>query len=221
LNMYDSYIKNVCNLCEMEDEYIFLSNFVQKLISNEFYAMGFKYGEYRSERINPEFWEYFSKMSERGRLDDIVEIDYINERIVRRCRDGVSIIYENVLVFESPYLGKMNGIYSSEIPIHWLALIPDDLFPDWLATVQKEGTWQGLKEIEVGQFLSAAREQAKRDFAGKVLFKPATFAKNWKPGPLTPETLRRMIQTRGTAYAKLREAAERLGSGNALGNLDR
>lgn len=102
-------------------------------------------------------------------------------------------------------------------PVHWLALIPDDLYPDWQAKIQRK--WGATLEAEMGKFLSSARTRAKRAKEAGIKFNVKGFVADFAGDPPKtihkPETLRKIIQFSGAHdFAWIRESAERLVSGS-------
>ncbi|WP_298284344.1 hypothetical protein [Acidocella sp.] len=103
INLYEAYKKHVLDQSTFEEEREVAFRFIRKFIDNEFYATGWRSGEYQITRIEREFWNLLMRVLSNNTSSDGIEIDYINERLIKKEGGNTEVIYRNVSIYEEPY----------------------------------------------------------------------------------------------------------------------
>lgn len=103
VNLYEAYKKHVLEKSTFETEREVALSFIKKFIKNEFYAMGWRSGEYKITHINQDFWNLLMQTFSNNTSLDGIEIDYINEKLTKKERGNTETIYSHVMVYEEPF----------------------------------------------------------------------------------------------------------------------
>ena len=105
ISLYDAYKKHVWEKHNhVHDSELDIADiFVEKFISNEFYATGAIPGEYSIKYIDIEFWKTFKTMLSIGIVVEGMLFDIIHDRIIRIEFGIRKIVYERIVVYEEPY----------------------------------------------------------------------------------------------------------------------
>ncbi|MCF3948799.1 hypothetical protein [Acidiphilium iwatense] len=110
INLYEAYKKHVLNKSTFETEREVARGFVEKFIKNEFYATGWRSGEYKITRIDQEFWILLTQVFSNNTCSDGIEIDYIGEKFVKKECGISKTIYSDVWVYEEPFRNEYSAI---------------------------------------------------------------------------------------------------------------
>lgn len=103
ISLFESFSNHCLGLANPNDESR-EDLYLGKLANNEIYAMGCRHGDYKNERIDPEFWKVFRQMRARDVSSDGMQIDDLSDRITRKIGSSFEIIYENIFVYEEPFV---------------------------------------------------------------------------------------------------------------------
>ncbi|MDE1906466.1 MAG: hypothetical protein KGH75_08470, partial [Rhodospirillales bacterium] len=84
VNLYEAYKKHVLSKSTFETEREFAPDFIEKFIKNEFSATGWRTGEYKITHIDGDFWNLLMQVFSNNTCLDGIEIDYIDEKLVKK-----------------------------------------------------------------------------------------------------------------------------------------
>jgi len=84
VNLYEAYKKHVLEKSTFETEREVALSFIKKFIMNEFYATGWRSGEYKITHINQDFWNLLMQTFSNNTSLDGIEIDYIDEKLSKK-----------------------------------------------------------------------------------------------------------------------------------------
>ena len=155
VNLYEAYKKHVLEKSIFETEREVALSFIKKFIKNEFYATGWRSGEYKITHINQDFWNLLMQTFSNNTSLDGIEIDYIDEKLSKKERGNTETIYSHVMVYEEPFSNEYIAMDAQQSIPHGVNGKPSEQQGEIIAPLTSAAVAQVKKNAALAPKLSS------------------------------------------------------------------